>query len=99
VQRGRGFGGLPHEYKAKFLLIQQNMKFDEVVKQLKDNEHLLRRKEREAMERRIDEMEQRHRAEIQNAQSHGDSDSGTDLLINLLPLVGSFAMRLMGFPF
>jgi DNA-binding protein YbaB len=87
------------ELRHRAELIQQNMKFDEVVKQLKDNEHLLRREEREAMERRIDEMEERHRAEIQNAQSQEDSGSGTDLLMSLLPLVGSFAMSLMGFPF
>jgi hypothetical protein len=64
------------ELKHRAEMIEQQVKFDEVVKQLRDNQHILRREEREAMERRIDEMERRHRADVENVQSRGDGGWG-----------------------
>ncbi|PMD19902.1 hypothetical protein NA56DRAFT_602339 [Hyaloscypha hepaticicola] len=86
------------ELRHKAEMLQQNMKFDEIVKQLRENEHVLRREEREALESRIEEMERRHALDMQNTQSQGDSSWGIDLLSSLLPLVGSFAMGMLGFP-
>ncbi|KAM5451806.1 hypothetical protein MaudCBS49596_003634 [Microsporum audouinii] len=85
------------ELKFKAQQIDEDMKYEEIVKRLRANGHLLRNEERQVLEMKIQELEAN--ANAPNLQTgKKKKGTGTKLLVGLAQVLGSVTMGLLGFP-
>ncbi|KAK2733110.1 hypothetical protein FQN57_002302 [Myotisia sp. PD_48] len=75
--------------------VEDEMKFEEIVKRLRDNGQYLRPEERTLLENKIKESEAAENGGSSNSKKKG---RGTKLLIGLAQVLGSVTMGLLGFP-
>lgn len=74
--------------KLKAQKYEEKMHFDGIVSQMRANEHKVRAEEREALEKKIKELEKKP----------SKKGLGVKLLLGILPMLGSVAMAALGFP-
>ncbi|EGD89374.2 hypothetical protein H112_02992 [Trichophyton rubrum D6] len=88
------------ELKFKAQQINEEMKYEEIVRKLRANGHLLRDEERQVLEMKIQELEAAsvNGGNAVNGNGKKKKGKGTKLLIGLAQVLGSVTMGLLGFP-